>query len=164
MQWHLTLSDFKNIIKYKKGKVNNVAGMLARIPTDGHTQVKVDTEPPSFTSGKRVKTEHALLLDIQWCENGDTNSCGDDEENDLLEEDESLDELDDGIDFILATTASHPEPEPPARISVEEMLIEQQSDGLCRQVRDEIHSGKETLFFEYENPACCPGTTRIVYK
>ena len=68
-----------------------------------------------------------------------------------MEEDELLDEIDDGMDFILATTESHPEPEPPARISVEEMIIEQQTDELCREVRDKIHSGKETLFFEDES-------------
>ncbi len=96
-------------------------------------------------------TEHALLFDIQWCENQETNSCSDDEEYDLLEEDELIDELGDGFDFTLATTESQPEPEPPAWISIEEMLIRQQSNELWKQVRDEIHSGKETLFFENED-------------
>ena len=121
--------------------------MLSPIPTEGHAQVEVDTEPPSFISGKSVETDHALFLDIKWCENQEANSCSDDEEYDLLEEDELLDELHDGIDFIFTTTASHPEPEPSARISIDEMLINQQFDEPCRQVRDEIHSGKETLFF-----------------
>ncbi len=151
MRWRLTLSDFKYIITYKKRKVNNVADMLSRIPTDGHAKVEVDTEPPSFTSGRSAETEHALFLNIKWCKKQEANSCSDDEEYDSLEEDESLDDLHDGIDFILTTTASHPEPEPSARISIEEMLIKQQFDELYRPVRDEIHSGKETLFFEDEN-------------
>ncbi len=92
-----------------------------------------------------------LLLDIQWCESQKTNSCSDYEEFDLLERDELLDKLDDGINFMHATTASHTEPELPARVSIERMLIEQQSDELCRQVRDKTHEEKEMLFFEDKN-------------
>ncbi len=153
----------------QKGKVNAVADMLSRIPTDGHATVEVDTEPPCFMPHDEDNEQDVWYLDVDWADISDEEAEGTDDELELPEDLELLDEADDGIDYILASTISPPDPRPPTIISVEEMLLEQSTDEFCQKVRQEINSGGETKFFEEEETGvlsrqCGPHKQVVVRK
>ena len=63
-------------------------------------------------------------------------------DNDLGQEPPELTEL----EYLLATSIPVPKEAPMSAISREEILIEQQSDGFCKTIRENINRGMKTVF------------------
>ena len=137
MRWRLRLSEYRFAPKYKKGRKNQVADMLSRIPTDGGTNIPPDggedkqDDLPCFVPAANSKV---LITDT----GEETEDPSDTELGFPVEILSPSDE-------VLAVQQNQSS-DLPDRISLEEMITEQSKDDFCQNVVEKLYSGEEIPF------------------
>lgn len=110
MRWRLRLAEYEFEVNYKKGKLNNQADALSRLPSNGHTTEHEDTEPP------------CLIVDVtsnDWEEGEDAHPF--------------IEEADSALDALVAEPAENQVL--PAQITLQELIHEQAGDRFCQDIR-----------------------------
>lgn len=123
MRCCLRLAEFRFEIHYKKGLLNTQADALSRLESTGHTTEHADIEIPCFTLSWDALNKE---------EEDDTVLGGESGEDFFPFEDEHFTWLD-----VMAGNLNEAV-KLPNHVSIEEMLLEQESDSFCQRIRDAL--------------------------
>ena len=129
MRWRLRLSEYRFTPKYKKGRLNALADMASRLPTNGPTPSNPDIELPCYTLSPR---------------------CIEEDHVDEVESEDYL-HMDDPHEEVLAAEIID-EADLPSKIPLEELIREQEADEFCKSIRTRISDGAKIPF--EDDPSC----------
>jgi hypothetical protein len=147
MGWRLRLSEFRFVVKYKKGKHNAIADMLSRLPTMANAEPKQELELPFFNT-EQVVTPVGFGIDFSILDCGDTCSTSENEFNSTTDDEHDWCDVDEWEDHILATQEVLEDNDVPERISIEEIVREQLSDEFCQWARSSMEQDENSLIKE----------------
>ena len=142
MRWRLRLAEYDFNIEYKTGKTNTQADALSRLHTSAET-INDDAEDfPAFHIGESINDfniQEGIFLSM------------DNVPDQTPDTDDSLSELNDIEDYTAdAVFATLPDPVPSdpmfQQISIEELLVTQQSDAFCMDIRRRLNEGVVMAF------------------
>lgn len=121
-RWRLRISEFDFDVKYTKGRSHHLADTMSRLRSDMSTNTPIDDEPPCFLIG-----DDAAIDDGMFSEDYDplTTICA-----------------------VRGNPTTAPEATP---VTMEELLLEQRDDPLCRDLREGLENGRVSSYFIDEN-------------
>ena len=113
------MSEFDFQILYKKGKLDTQAEALSRLTTHGETTSDLDEDIPCFS------------IDREYDEGYEV---------DFIEEEFAYD------DALLTTETGMSDPDLLAAITLEELVLAQESDAFCKVIRSRLNGGDDLPF------------------